>query len=979
MFPKSHHVSFADYELHRAGLGRVPTPGKGQADSAIQLVVRGGKQPLRSCTCKESRKKTCKHLLELSRAARELEKQLGRKTWEEVLEATVWYRLARMLHEGAAVACAETRVSQLATGESTAIQVTSPRGAELARYLEDGPARLRFLERAGKTPGNGAFVDRSGLIARLGAFQITPQEQKLKDFGMPTQRQTWEASFWYRLAYHCVRENGLAGGSFHPSIDLASGDFHLTFHGPAAKGSERGAAIVRVAVPRARVPAVLKMLAASFPKQSDLALHPVPLQAIFRVRESTELDLEVRAEIRALQASGEERFFTRDDLEKFCYGRLVYLPELGVLAELEQPGKERKFRAPHQMKLARGQVVAFLDEHREAIAEGELVLDDALRGFDVIKKFDWVELEGEALERSWYYLSARYGFGSTEVTLAELLEAKSKAQDYLETENGWIDLTAPAFHALEGLVGRPAEKGRFKLNAGELLRLSASAQAEVRYGGGQLRAQLLRRLLELRPTVPFHQPKGLLTQLRPYQQRGVDWLRFLYENGLGGLLCDDMGLGKTHQAMALMVWLREVERVGGPFLVVAPTSVLSHWRDKIRDFAPALRAVVHHGLDRNLETALETADVLVTSYGVLRRDLAKLAGVRFGLAIFDEIQNLKNRDTLSWQAAQGLEVEIKLGLTGTPIENSLVELKALFDLVLPGYLGREEAFLERYGLAQEDPEASTGRLGELRRMISPFVLRRLKTSVIEELPEKIEDVRTCVLSDDQVKLYREAISERGGELVQALRDTAEPLPYIHVFALLNLLKQICDHPALALGKLEEAHHYSSGKWDLFTELLGEALGSGQKVVVFTQYLGMIKLMERHLQGLGVGFVTLTGASRERGAIVDRFNQAEDCRVFLGSLKAGGTGIDLVAGSVVIHYDRWWNAAREDQASDRVHRIGQKRAVQILKLVTEGTLEEKISALIDKKRALMESVVQQDDPKLSKIFSREELLELLAPV
>ncbi|NJL28132.1 MAG: DEAD/DEAH box helicase, partial [Thermoanaerobaculia bacterium] len=502
---------------------------------------------------------------------------------------------------------------------------------------------------------------------------------------------------------------------------------------------------------------------------------------------------------------------------------------------------------------------------------------------------------------------------------------------------------------------------------------------ELRFGGGQMRAKLLRQLLELRPTVPFRQPKGLLSQLRPYQRMGVDWLRFLYENGLGGLLCDDMGLGKTHQAMALMVWLREIEKLSGPFLVVAPTSVLSHWRDKIRDFAPALSAIIHHGTERNLEAALEAADVVVTSYGLLRRDLEKLAGVRFALAIFDEIQNMKNRGTLAWQAAHQLEAGVKLGLTGTPIENSLGELKALFDLVLPGYLGGDEAFLARYAAAEEDPKKSAGRLGELRRSIGPFVLRRLKTAVLDELPEKFEDVRMCALSEDQVGLYREAISDRGGELMQALNNTAEPLPYIHVFALLNLLKQICDHPALALGKLEEAERWSSGKWDLFVELLGECLGSGQKVVVFSQYLGMIRLMERHLEKLGVGFVKLTGASQDRGAIVDRFNKSEECRVFLGSLKAGGTGIDLVGGSVVIHYDRWWNAAREDQASDRVHRIGQKRAVQIFKLVTEGTLEEKISAIIDKKRALMDSVVQEDDPKLSKVFSRDELLALLTPV
>jgi SNF2 family DNA or RNA helicase len=249
--------------------------------------------------------------------------------------------------------------------------------------------------------------------------------------------------------------------------------------------------------------------------------------------------------------------------------------------------------------------------------------------------------------------------------------------------------------------------------------------------------------------------------------------------------------------------------------------------------------------------------------------------------------------------------------------------------------------------------------------------------VLDELPEKIEDVRTCALSDDQVRLYRDAVDGRGAELIARIEEAADgPLPYIHVFALLSLLKKICDHPALALGDLGRADELASGKWDLYQEILAECLESGHKVVVFTQFLGMIDLMARHLEGLGVGFVKLTGASVRRGEIVDRFNQDPACRVFLGSLKAGGTGIDLVAGSAVIHYDRWWNAAKEDQATDRVYRLGQKRAVQVFKLVTEGTLEEKIAALIEKKRQVMASVVQEDSPELAKIFTREELLDML---
>jgi SNF2 family DNA or RNA helicase len=373
---------------------------------------------------------------------------------------------------------------------------------------------------------------------------------------------------------------------------------------------------------------------------------------------------------------------------------------------------------------------------------------------------------------------------------------------------------------------------------------------------------------------------------------------------------------------------------------------------------------------------LPQGNVLLTSYGILRNDILSLKKVNFSLVVFDEVQNLKNRNTQNYQAAALIQAQMRLGLTGTPIENSLLDLKSLFDLVLPGYLGSDEDYAARY--ISTEAGLSPG-LPHLRKLISPFTLRRLKTDVLEELPEKIEDVRTCPLSELQVRLYRDALSTKGASLLSQIETNPGPLPYIHIFALLNLLKRICDHPALVMNRIEEYQNYASGKWDLFQELLFETLDSGRKIVVFTQYLGMISMMERLLNDLGIEFVTLTGSSQDRGEIVRRFNEDANCRVFLGSLKAGGTGIDLVGGSTVLHYDRWWNAAREDQATDRVHRIGQKRAVQVFKLVTEGTLEDKISAIIEKKRELMNSVVQADEAHLNKIFTREELMELLRPV
>ncbi|MEM8995699.1 MAG: DEAD/DEAH box helicase, partial [Acidobacteriota bacterium] len=597
-----------------------------------------------------------------------------------------------------------------------------------------------------------------------------------------------------------------------------------------------------------------------------------------------------------------------------------------------------------------------------------------------------------------YRLAVRYGFGDQSVSLADLLRARREKRPYFETPEGWVDLRAPAFAELERLERRrvgadgvdggdgdgDGGDGSVLLSAGELIRLQAGLDRPLDVTGPEDRSAVLRRLLDQRPPTPWTKPEGFLSELRPYQVVGVDWLRFLAEQRLGGLLCDDMGLGKTHQAMALMASLA-AEGGDGPFLVVAPTSVMSHWRDKLRRFAPALDSRTYHGADRTL-AGLGPRHVVITSYGVLRRDIDEIDAKPFRVAVFDEIQYLKNRGTVSYEAAARLQTAVKLGLTGTPIENALDELKTLFDLVLPGYLGTDQAFHERFDRALQQVGAgmkeNRARLDELRRVISPFVLRRLKESVLDELPEKIEDVRRCTLSDGQVALYRQVLETRARPLVAKLRtESGHPLPYLHIFAVLNLLKQICDHPALVSGEAADVDRLKSGKWDLYREILRECLDGGEKVVVFSQYLGMLEIMAGHLRTLGVDFARLQGSTpaEERGRLIDRFNKDPECRVFLASLKAGGTGIDLVGGSVVIHYDRWWNAAREDQATDRVHRLGQKRAVQVFKLVTEGTLEERIAAMIEEKRDLLDAVVQEDDPTLRKLFDRSQLLELLQDI
>jgi len=472
----------------------------------------------------------------------------------------------------------------------------------------------------------------------------------------------------------------------------------------------------------------------------------------------------------------------------------------------------------------------------------------------------------------------------------------------------------------------------------------------------------------------------LKSKLRPYQDTGVKWLWFLYLNELSGLLCDDMGLGKTHQSMALMAAICAFHKEHNPnkqlhFLVICPTSVIYHWKEKVEEFIPSLRVCAFHGLNRSLNDFREEYDILLTSYGVWRNESALLRKVPFELAIYDEIQCAKNHTSGVHKALLKVDANMHLGLTGTPIENRLRELKSLFDIVLPGYMPVEKEYTDYFIKPIEKEESITRKL-LLTKYIKPLILRRKKEDVLTDLPPKIEQIAHCELLPDQLTLYNEVLKLSHRKLLGELENDKNPVPYIHIFALLSNLKQICNHPAIYHKDPDNYADYESGKWNLFVELLNEARESNQKVVVFSQYLFMLDIIEKYLNDNGIGYASVRGSTVKRGEKIKQFNTDPNCEVFVGSLQATGLGIDLTAGSVVIHYDRWWNAAREDQATDRVHRIGQTRGVQVFKLVTKNTFEEKIDELIMKKGTLMEEVVGTDDHTFVKKFSRKDLVELL---
>ena len=933
----------------------------------------------RFCTCALSENRTCPHLKHLTKTFKVLH-QGSDRTFEDRFRPSIWYHLAMILGEGPGGPQGTLTYRSQTSGNRHFINIKGAGGETLVHYFSPGTDRVRFLERCASSDSHDAVLHRGWALTRLSHITRSDNEKIMNTQGFKTRKQVLEAGFWYRCAYHCFREFEEGdprhnGCTYEPAISEKTGLFTISCLSPA------GDPLIRLFIPRNKVRKVLSAFQEHLPDRQTLAVHPIPLKSIFKITRNTELDLEIRPQIRLIQENGEEKFFENEDLKKFTYGSLVYIKEMGVMAQLEMPGRPRKFKAPVKMVLKKSQVPVFLEEYEDDLTNGPFVVDDSVRGFRILKEYDRIQIRPEALDLDWYWLSVDYGYGNQEISLAEIVKTRKAGQRFIKSDEGWIDCASETFRDLEDIAAdmrienRSDSKERIGLSPMNLFRLQAQSRQPLEITGRDKAVIPLRQMLALKPVEPLPPPAGLHSILRSYQELGTEWIHFLYQNRFGGLLCDDMGLGKTHEVMAFLVGLREKETAPEPFIVVCPTTVLSHWNNIVRRYAPSLNPVIYHGKERDLDKALAGHPLLLTSYGILRNDVEALETLNFSVAVFDEIQNLKNTQTVSYQSACRIRARMKLGLTGTPIENRLEELKALLDLTLPGYLGKDADFEHRYVKPIETLEDEERRV-QLSNLVAPFTLRRKKESVLHDLPEKIEDMRICTLSEDQVKLYRDAVSAKGNRLLENLRQEGTAIPYIHIFALLNLLKQICNHPALIEDKIDDYQDFQSGKWDLFKELLEESLESGQKVVIYSQFLKMIQIMEKHLAQEAIDFVSLTGKTVNREKVIQRFNQDPHCRVFVGSLKAGGVGIDLVAASVVIHYDRWWNAAKEDQATDRVHRIGQKRGVQVFKLVTEGTLEEKIAAIIEKKRNLMDSVIEESDPALMKSFTREELMELL---
>ena len=469
-------------------------------------------------------------------------------------------------------------------------------------------------------------------------------------------------------------------------------------------------------------------------------------------------------------------------------------------------------------------------------------------------------------------------------------------------------------------------------------------------------------------------PAGLKAELRSYQQHGLDWMATLRNLGFGACLADDMGLGKTIQALALLLGEVESGRAANkPSLVVAPTSVVQNWESEIRRFAPELKVMSLRTTSRAERVArleqIGDFDVVLTSYALLRLDKDTLTKHRFHYVVLDEAQAIKNPNSQTAKAARAMGANHRLTLTGTPLENNLLELWSQFEFLMPGFFGSRARFVRRYGAFQRDTDGRQS-LEQLRARLRPFLLRRLKSEVDQELPPVTEITLRCTLGKQQRKLYEQIRTTYRARVLGMVEDVGVERASLGVLEALLRLRQAACHPGLL--PFDEAQSVlESAKTKMFMNTLQQLLDEGRRVLVFSQWTSMLRLLRTELEDQGVTYAYMDGSTRDRGEVIDRFQNPDGPPVFLISLKAGGVGLNLTAADTVIIHDPWWNPAAEQQASDRAHRIGQTKPVMVLRLVAEDTVEDLILALQERKRALVRSAIEVDGAGV-KDLSRDDL-------
>ena len=538
----------------------------------------------------------------------------------------------------------------------------------------------------------------------------------------------------------------------------------------------------------------------------------------------------------------------------------------------------------------------------------------------------------------------------------------------------------PWLAALLELVGdrqHDLDGDSLRLSRLEALRAGAALGEGAVWTGAAALQELVAQLAgrSALPEVPL--PEGVHASLRPYQQQGLNWLQFLRRAGLNGILADDMGLGKTLQTLAHIQVEKDAGRLGNPALIIAPVSLMGNWQREAQRFCPGLRTLVLHGQDRHeVADTTHDHDVVIAPYSLLQRDREGWLQAQWHIVVLDEAQNIKNASTQAAQVVAELQTHHRLALSGTPMENHLGEIWSLFHFLMPGFLGSQARFGTLFRTPIEK-RGDTDRLVQLRSRITPFMLRRTKALVAHELPPKVETVMRVELEGPQADLYEAIRLSTEKAVREALDSKGLAKSHITILDALLKLRQVCCDPQLL--KLESAKKITrSAKLDQLMEILPEMLAEGRKVLLFSQFTSMLARIEVELKARSIPWVKLTGQSQKRDQIIDQFTSGA-VPLFLISLKAGGVGLNLPQADTVIHYDPWWNPAVETQATDRAHRIGQTQSVWVVKLVAQGTIEERILALQERKAALAESMYSGAQGRKEPLFSETDLQELLKPL
>ena len=517
-----------------------------------------------------------------------------------------------------------------------------------------------------------------------------------------------------------------------------------------------------------------------------------------------------------------------------------------------------------------------------------------------------------------------------------------------------------------------------RFDAARLAQLDDDVATRLHWRGGDALRVLGRKLKDFRGIIEVRPPVGLQATLRPYQQQGLNWLQFLREYAFGGVLADDMGLGKTVQTLSHLLLEKEQGRMLKPCLIIAPTSLMSNWRREAAQFAPHLSVLTLQGAERHRQfSKIKEYDIVLSTYPLLSRDEDVLLAHEYHVLVLDEAQVVKNSRAISAQVARHIKAEQKLCLTGTPMENHLGELWALFDFLMPGFLGSQSQFTRAFRTPIEKHGNAEIRQ-RLARRIAPFMLRRTKSEVARELPEKTEIIRSVRFDVKQAALYESIRIAMEKKVRDAIAHKGLARSQITILDALLKLRQVCCDPRLLPLQYAKTVQ-ESAKLDLLMQMLPALIEEGRRVLVFSQFTSMLELIEQALVDANIQFTKLTGQTRDRDQAIERFKSGA-VPVFLISLKAGGVGLNLTEADTVIHYDPWWNPATENQATDRAHRIGQHKAVFVYKLVTENSVEEKILIMQAKKYALAQGVYRRAVPgEEDEGFSAEDLQQLFAPV